>query len=280
MKIHHINCGTLRPIGGRLIDGHGGLLHRGELVCHCLLIDTGTELVLVETGIGAPGVERPEEWLGKRFVRRTKPVADPEQTAARQVERLGYRTEDVRHIVLTHLDLDHAGGLVDFPDAQVHVYAEELDTLLNPRTPQERARYRTLQFAHRPRWQPHAEPGETWFGFDAVRELPGLPPEILLIPLAGHTRGHAGVAVDTGQGWLLHAGDSYFFHGELDPAHPHCPPLLAAFEAKGQMIGRERIDNQRRLRELVREHGDTITVFSAHDAVELRRLQTSEIRFN
>jgi glyoxylase-like metal-dependent hydrolase (beta-lactamase superfamily II) len=30
---------------------------------------------------------------------------------ARQVERLGYRREDVRHIVLTHLDMDHAGGL-------------------------------------------------------------------------------------------------------------------------------------------------------------------------
>ncbi|MFD0510570.1 MBL fold metallo-hydrolase [Streptomyces aureus] len=31
---------------------------------------------------------------------------------------LGYAVDDVRHIVLTHLDLDHAGGLPDFPRAR------------------------------------------------------------------------------------------------------------------------------------------------------------------
>jgi glyoxylase-like metal-dependent hydrolase (beta-lactamase superfamily II) len=34
----------------------------------------------------------------------------------RQIERLGFRREDVRHIVITHFDFDHIGGLVDFPD--------------------------------------------------------------------------------------------------------------------------------------------------------------------
>ena len=33
----------------------------------------------------------------------------------------GFRREDVRHILVTHLDFDHAGGLPDFPDAVVHV---------------------------------------------------------------------------------------------------------------------------------------------------------------
>jgi glyoxylase-like metal-dependent hydrolase (beta-lactamase superfamily II) len=51
-------------------------------------------------------------------------------------------------------------------------------------------------------------------GFEAVRDLDGLPPEILLVPLAGHTWGHSAVAIDTGDGWLLHAGDAYFFRGE------------------------------------------------------------------
>jgi dihydrofolate reductase len=35
--------------------------------------------------------------------------------------------------------------------------------------------------------------GEPWFGFERVRPLDGLPPEIALIPLIGHTFGHAGV---------------------------------------------------------------------------------------
>jgi glyoxylase-like metal-dependent hydrolase (beta-lactamase superfamily II) len=110
-------------------------------------------------------------------------------------------------------------------------------------------------------------------GFTAVRELDGLPPEILLIPLAGHTRGHAGVAVDTGDGWLLHAGDAYFFHGQVDPTKPHCPPGLTAFQNLVQTERRPRLENLARLQELAREHEDDVTVFSAHSPVELRQAQ-------
>ncbi len=47
----------------------------------------------------------------------------------------------MRHIVLTHLDVDHAGGLPDFPDARVHVFAREHETMLDPPR-RERRRYR------------------------------------------------------------------------------------------------------------------------------------------
>jgi glyoxylase-like metal-dependent hydrolase (beta-lactamase superfamily II) len=180
--------------------------------------------------------------------------------------------EDVRHVVLTHLDLDHAGGLVDFPKATVHVHAEELRAFESPRDDAERNRYRAVQFTHGPKFRTYRNSGESWFGFRAVGEMDGLPPEILLIPLAGHTRGHAGVAVDSGDGWLLHAGDSYFFHGEVDPVKAHCPPGLAMFEARVQTEKGPRLDNQRRLRELVRAHADAVTVFSSHSAVEFHRL--------
>lgn len=265
MRVHHFNAGTMRPPGGRLIDGHGGYLHRAELVCHCLLVDTGTELVLIETGMGSPSVRQPDQWLGRQFVRLTGARPGAAETAAAQVNELGYAIEDVRHIVLTHLDLDHAGGLVDFPHATVHVYAEELRALLagDPR-------YRKIQFAHGPQWMSYADTGAPWFGFEAVRELKGLPPEILLVPLAGHTRGHAGVAVESDEGWLLNAGDAYFFHRELDPARPYCPPGLALFERRVQTLPGPRRENQQRLRELRRDHPE-ITVFSAHDRVELSR---------
>jgi len=272
MKIHHLNCGTMRPFGGRLVDGRGGFLHSGELVCHCLLLETEAGLVLVESGIGTPAIERPKEWLGSTFLRTSRPILDGHQTAAAQVRKLGFAIEDVRHIVLTHLDLDHAGGIVDFPHAEIHVYAKELDAFEHPRDKIERFRYREVQFAHQPKWHTYQDFGENWFGFDAVRELDGLPPEVLLIPLTGHTRGHAGVAVDTGEGWLLHAGDSYFFHGEMNAAKPHCPPGLALFQSRAQMVKHQRIDNQRRLRELVRDHPGELTAFSSHDPVEFRRL--------
>ena len=44
-------------------------------------------------------------------------------------------------------------------------------------------------------WRTYRSGGERWFGFEAVRDLDGLPPEILMIPLPGHTGGHAGVAI-------------------------------------------------------------------------------------
>jgi len=272
MRVHHLNCGTMRPRGGSLLDGQPGWRRRAEMVCHCLLLETDAGLVLVETGIGTPSETRADEWLGRPFQVLVRPTLAGAESAVAQVERLGFRPSDVRHVVLTHLDLDHAGGLVDFPDATVHVYATELRALRAPRDWAERLRYRRVQFAHGPKFQSYETAGEPWFGFDAVRELDGLGGDVALVPLAGHTRGHAGVAVDTGDGWLLHAGDSYFFRGQVDPVSPHCPPGLRVFESLVQTERRTRLDNQRRLRELVAAHGSEVTVFSAHDAVEYRRL--------
>jgi glyoxylase-like metal-dependent hydrolase (beta-lactamase superfamily II) len=275
MRAHHFNCGTMRPPGGRLIDGRPGLARRAEMVCHCLLLESDAGLVLVETGMGTPAVTRPVEWLGRPFVGLVAPRLTEQQTAPAQIRRLGFDPGDVQHIVLTHLDLDHAGGLVDFPDATVHVYARELQALQAPVDAAERYRYRHVQFEHGPNWSAYHDDGERWFGFDAVRELRGLLPDVLLIPLAGHTRGHAGVAVDTGSGWLLHAGDAYFDPGETDLTGPHCPPGLALFEYLTQTDMAARRHNQQRLRELVRDHGDEVTVFCAHSPVELRQAMST-----
>ena len=50
-------------------------------------------------------------------------------------------------------------------------------------------------------------------GFERVRQLSGVPPEVLLVPLPGHTLGHAGVAIERTSGnWVLQAGDAYFYH--------------------------------------------------------------------
>lgn len=240
------------------------------MVCHCLLLETGTGLALVDTGLGTSAVKDASGWLGAPFVRLASPDTTPAQTAVAQVGKLGFDPRDVRDIVLTHLDFDHAGGLADFPAATVHVYAGELDAARRPRDRKERMRYRAAQFAHGPRWASYTGLGEPWFGFGAVRELGGLPPEILLVPLSGHTRGHAGVAVDTGNGWLLHAGDSFFHSGEIDPEGPRCPPGLALFESAVQTEKAARLRNQRRLRDLARDYRDNVRVFCAHDAAEYR----------
>ena len=67
-------------LGGGLIDGRPGLFRRATMVCHCLLLETATGLVLVETGMGTPAAVDRTAWLGAGFVRQSNPVADPAQT--------------------------------------------------------------------------------------------------------------------------------------------------------------------------------------------------------
>ncbi|WP_433754697.1 MBL fold metallo-hydrolase [Nocardia sp. CA-135398] len=263
----------MRPFGGRLIDGRPGVFRRAEVACHCLLIEHPAGLVLVDTGYGEQATVQPELWVGQKVIRRTNPVFD--QVIARQVEALGFSRADVRDIITTHLDLDHAGGLADFPDAHVHVYQDELDAMTGPHGPKERFRYRPVQIAHGPKWITYSESDSSddqWFGFTAVRELQGLSPEILMVPLAGHTRGHVGVAVDTGNGWLLHAGDAYSYHGQM-AARPRMPLGARIFEQSVDTQRPKRAENQRRLRELVHNHRGTVTVFSSHCATEFQQLR-------
>lgn len=259
------------PHGARLLTGEGGLLASAKLVCHCLLIEGAEGLVLIDTGFGLDDVRRPRQ-LGVAFNAITRPQLEQSETAVLQIRALGFDPSDVRHIITTHLDLDHAGGLPDFPEAEVHLLGKELEAALHPSL-RERTRYIAAHWAHGPRWVRHAPEGERWMGFESVRALPDSDDEILLIPLPGHTRGHTGVAVRQGDGWLLHCGDAYFHHGEVQtPAY--CPPGLSIFETLNQFDGAARRENRERLRELAERHGDQVELICSHDAHTLERYAT------
>ena len=58
MRIHRLNCVSTRPFGGRLIDGTTrGVLTRGRCVSHCLAIETGEGLLLVDTAMSGSVVQ-------------------------------------------------------------------------------------------------------------------------------------------------------------------------------------------------------------------------------
>jgi glyoxylase-like metal-dependent hydrolase (beta-lactamase superfamily II) len=181
-----------------------------------------------------------------------------EDTAARQLERLGFRRESVTDVLLTHADPDHAGGLADFPLARVHVSAEE-HVALGSGNP----RYRPPQFAHGPRWVPHGPSDRRWFGLEARPvELGG--GEVFLVPLFGHTIGHCGVAVRTGGRWLLHAGDAYYLRAELG-ADDHPVSALAALRADDDP---RRVASLEELRRLARDHAGEVVMVGYHDVSE------------
>ncbi|MFN3932756.1 MAG: MBL fold metallo-hydrolase [Brevundimonas sp.] len=270
MKVHHLNCGTDCPFGGRFMDGRS----RGptaRLVCHCLLVETPSSgLVLVDTGYGLRDVHHPHPRTSRLMRGLLNIRFREEETAIRQVEALGFSSRDVRHIVLTHMDFDHAGGLEDFPHARVHLLGRELDAAraLDGGVTS-RKRYRPMQFDAVHDWRPYRSEGEPWFGFGAVRDMDGLPPEVLLIPLTGHTWGHAGVAVATDGGWLLHAGDAYFHRAEMRQTVRECPPGLRLYQNMMEVDREARLGNQARLRALSLDTTANTRIICAHDAAEL-----------
>lgn len=273
MRIHHLDLGPSRPLGGALMDGVSpGAVAR--LSCHCLLIETPNDgLVLVDTGFGLRDAMRPRPRLPAWNLALLRPRLDPERTAIRRLKKFGFKPTDVRHIVLTHLDFDHAGGLIDFPHAKVHLTAAEAEAATNRRGFIERARWRPAQWGDRGRWHTvetrlgNRGGGDTFFGLRNVREIQGLPPEILLVPLPGHTPGHAGVAVKGPRGWMLHAGDAYFNRAEAHGAGT-APPLVAAYERMMAADIEAQRESLARLRQLLRAPDADIAVFCTHDAVE------------
>ncbi|KAB8317828.1 MBL fold metallo-hydrolase [Tolypothrix campylonemoides VB511288] len=268
MRIHHLNCGCMCPIGGPLFNGFRGLT--AHLVCHCLLIETNQGLVLIDTGFGQRDIKAPDSRLSPFFIHLNGIQFEQKYTAIAQIEQLGFHARDVRHIVLTHLDFDHAGGLEDFPEATVHVMLSEIEAAKERRGFIGSRRYRPGQWDEIQHWKYYSAGGEPWFGFEAVRDLEGLPPEILLIPLAGHTRGHAGIAIETPEGWLLHAGDAYFYRHEMGTTKPRCTPGLLVYQWLMEVDRKARVYNQDRLRALSLDRSKDVRLFCSHDVIEFK----------
>jgi glyoxylase-like metal-dependent hydrolase (beta-lactamase superfamily II) len=204
-------------------------------------------------------------------VRLVRPRLDEAETAWAQVQARGFSPDDVRAVVLTHLDVDHAGAVPDFPRAAVHVHERELDAATARRSSGDRARYVPTHLPGADRVVVHPDGGEAWLGMEGVRPLFDDEPDLLLVPLPGHTVGHCGVAVRVGERWLLHGGDAWFFHGQI-AARPHAPLFLQGFQRYADTDNPRRVASQARVQALVQAHPD-VDAFCAHDPLDLDRLQ-------
>ncbi len=267
VAVHHLDTGSFRVRSERLVRAGGAVLRPARCVTHCLLLETDRDgLVLVDVGFGTRDVARPARVPATvRF--ELRPAFDPAQLAAARVRALGFLPSDVRHVVFTHLDRDHASGLADFPDATAHAVEDELQTALRARSFVGRTRYGPgVLRAHR-RWTLSPQGGEHWFAFDGVRPLEALAGDVAFVPLPGHTRAHAGVAVRHGDRWLLHAGDAYLDRTEVE-APPSAPSRTGWHQLGVEADRAARRDTVHRLRELRAAHGDQVTVFCSHDASE------------
>lgn len=208
-QIHFLNCGFAHPLGAKLFPR----LFEPKMVCRCILIEHDDGLILIDAGLSIADLADPSR-LGR--MGNVLGIQGNEALAAvHQIRRLGLDPSSVQHVILSHLDLDHASGLVDFPNATVHVSQPELDAALHPKTWAEKQRYRSYHWSHKPIWRVHQLTSPTEIaGLPCIPVLIA-PVPIYYVPLPGHTRGHCGVLIDTADQKILHCGDLYYAQKEL-----------------------------------------------------------------
>ncbi|MBQ3693258.1 MAG: MBL fold metallo-hydrolase [Synergistaceae bacterium] len=98
--------------GENKADGRKDVMYPGSL--QNFLIDTGDEVILVDTGFPA----------GTPFKGYTK-IMD----YVPALEALGYKPEQVSKILITHKHADHSGSIGNFPNAKIYIGPEDADAM-------------------------------------------------------------------------------------------------------------------------------------------------------
>jgi glyoxylase-like metal-dependent hydrolase (beta-lactamase superfamily II) len=209
-------------------------LNRIQLNMNCLLVETATERILVETGIGEKWTEK-QTWIYGIFRRRS--------FAQTLFETTGYNPEDITIVVNTHLHFDHAGGntilegekgrqgegeknpnpqspiptpnsvIPQFPNARYFVSRSEFNAAENP-SERDRASYLAEN------WQPLIESGQLELKPDDYEVVEGLT----LQTVRGHSETMQTVC-------LKRAGLTLDGFADLIPTRAHLPyPWIMGYD--------------------------------------------------
>lgn len=163
-------------------------LGRVPIPINAFVINTRDRLYLIDTGIGgAFGAG-----LGH---------------LPRSLRAAGFEPDQVDAVLMTHLHIDHAGGLVGnnaamFPNAELHVPAEEAAYWLDPSFPAAAPERQRAMVPIAVKALDVYRPRTTRFAKGAR-----IAKEIESVPLPGHTPGHTGFLIADGSEQLLIWGD-------------------------------------------------------------------------
>ena len=148
------------------------------------LIDTGEEVILVDTGLPAG---TPEEVPGEKT-----PIYTGRDicTYMEAFAASGYKPEQVTKILLTHKHSDHSGELKSFPNAKIYVNSDELDA---------------PELQGIPNIVPVEFTSGPYYNFPESQKIAG---GIYYIKARGHTRGNSIVIAESD-------GLFYMMHGDI-----------------------------------------------------------------
>jgi len=252
-KIYHLNCGPIHPLGLNFTG-----------VCYVLLIESNRGWLLVDSGFGKKDLKWNSPFVIRFFQRFMGIPKDESNTAIEQIRKLGIDPHDVRDIVLTHLHIDHAGGVSDFPWANVHVFKPEYEAALKHKG-KIGIGYVRRQWRNHQHWVFYQNPQEHWFDFNALH-IPEIKPDIYLIPTPGHTIGHCMVAAQNEGRWILHGGDAVlpFYLDEVDQSMRPPKMMRTSFE--------KYIPD---LKKILANNPDRIQIISGHDGTSFQNFRNT-----
>jgi N-acyl homoserine lactone hydrolase len=224
--------GMLEDGGGRLTNlwmlGIGTPRSRWSWVpCPAFLIrHPGAGPVLVDTGLHPSVAAKPAANLGRTLAGFVRPRLDPEEALPAQLRARGIDPRDIRLVVMTHLHVDHASGMAEFPRATFVVSEPEWRAATTDPRPLLRGYrpahydyvfdYRTLDY-NRGGITSYSSFGRTFdlFGDGSVR----------LAFTPGHTAGHQCVICRLRERDLVIAGDAIYSHRQLEEGAPPPRPV-------------------------------------------------------
>jgi len=173
---------------------------------NCVFIDTGSEKVLIETGIGNKWSEKHLAMYG---IDRKRSLEESLQTIA------GVSAKEITIVINTHLHFDHAGGntkhdesgtlVPSFPNARYFISREEYEHAESP-SDRDRASYLVEN------WRPLKGSGQVELKDADYEVVPGLSMETH----AGHNRSMQCWRLDRG-------GQTLFGFADLVPTRAHVP---------------------------------------------------------
>ena len=209
--------------------------------------DDGTN-VLVDTGFSSDAIAAAKE------PKYTGPLLGEAIPITDALAQIGVRSEDVRYLVATHLDPDHAGGTDLFPNAEIVVQQAHYDAARS-------GQYERYQMT-RAHWD--VEGLRYRFVSGDTELLPG----ITLIESSGHAPGHQSVLVQLPQtGRVLLAIDAITRNpGDMLPEERPDNPMDVNSAAARVSV--------RKLTDLAEREGVTLIVYG-HDANEWETLKKS-----
>src|SRR5215471_17680997 len=242
MRIHAIKTGTVK-IKTAQVEGQGGRFRRQLAIytdrnwtewlpTYAWAIEHREGVIVVDTGQGAHLLETSRSYhpfLRWEVVFRI----EKEEEVGPQLRALGIGQRDVKKIVLTHLHMDHDGGLSHFPNSEILVAPGELRTASGLA-----GRIRGYLPNRWPVWfdpAPLHLAAEPFGPFARSRRLTNAG-DVVAVATPGHTADHISVVVQEDETALFLAGDTSYTESlmladKVDGVSPHERSSLATLNA-------------------------------------------------